>query len=387
VKSLKLSNLDAALGSSRLAAEIRKMEEAQRAWERNLEPMNRIADQIRKLTETNSAAVQIAKQFQDMETRLESIKRMLDPLPDIRKSFMLDSSVNRMLEDFAKPKLISDELARLVKDSSQFGSAAKAMQDSIQSSLAHAQKAIAAASIKSAFGQVMKTYEEAQKRWAVPVELVDSVGALKAMQEQVGKLTLPVIDWPSAATLAKILGPEGIAAQLAALGIGPDGTLSERASSPEEPGLGISRKSMELLALLSFVLTVLVPICQELASREWQQQMDTELEAQRATLQAQAKTLEGLSYLVEKALVSEAKRVGERFVVLERVAVVRSEPHHGSAVVGKLLPREVVKPLSEQGKWIQFEYYHWLMQEYQTGWALKKYFKRVPATYSQDSSQ
>lgn len=58
-----------------------------------------------------------------------------------------------------------------------------------------------------------------------------------------------------------------------------------------------------------------------------------------------------------------------------------------SISLGKLLPREVVRPVSEQGKWIQFEYYHWLMQEYQTGWALKKYFKRVPATYSQENSR
>ena len=59
------------------------------------------------------------------------------------------------------------------------------------------------------------------------------------------------------------------------------------------------------------------------------------------------------------------------------MAVVRSKPEHGSAVVGKLLPQEVVRPLSEDGKWIEFEYYHWLHQEYRTGWALKKYFQRV----------
>jgi hypothetical protein len=33
--------------------------------------------------------------------------------------------------------------------------------------------------------------------------------------------------------------------------------------------------------------------------------------------------------------------------------------------------------MSEDGKWIEFEYYHWLHQEYRTGWALKKYFQRV----------
>ena len=87
--------------------------------------------------------------------------------------------------------------------------------------------------------------------------------------------------------------------------------------------------------------------------------------------------IEALTKLVEKALVQEAKRQEERFVVKDRAAIVRAKPEHGSAVVGKLLPNEVVRPVSEEGKWIEFQYYHWLHQDYRTGWALKKYFQRV----------
>jgi len=79
--------------------------------------------------------------------------------------------------------------------------------------------------------------------------------------------------------------------------------------------------------------------------------------------------------------VQEAKRQVERFVVLDRVALVRFKPEHGSPVEGKLLPREVVRPISEGGKWIEFEYYHWLHKEHRTGWALKKYFQRVPTDF------
>ena len=99
-------------------------------------------------------------------------------------------------------------------------------------------------------------------------------------------------------------------------------------------------------------------------------------------LQTQAKQLESLSLLVEKAFIQEAKRNEQRFVVLDRVATIRSKPEHGAPVEGKLFPREVVKPISEQGKWIQFEYFHWLLQRHQTGWALKKHFKRIPAAHS-----
>ena len=50
-----------------------------------------------------------------------------------------------------------------------------------------------------------------------------------------------------------------------------------------------------------------------------------------------------------------------------------------------LLPREVVHPISENGKWIEIQYYDWLRQGYHTGWVLKKYFKRVPANHLQQS--
>jgi len=139
--------------------------------------------------------------------------------------------------------------------------------------------------------------------------------------------------------------------------------------------------------LLSFILSILVPFYQELSSREWQKQTDERLEAQSLLLQNQAKQLESLSRLVEKALIQEAKRNEQRFVVLDRITTIRRDPKHGAPVEGKLFPREVVKPISEQGQWIQIEYYHWLLQSYQTGWALKKYFKRVPASFNDVSTQ
>ena len=369
-----------------MISEMRRVEEIQRRWAEGIEPMNSIAEQIRKLTETGSATLQLAKQLQGMEIqRLSNIKKMLDPLDDIRKSIVLDSGVNKMLEYFTKSNLVRDEFDGLVNNRSYLGVFSDAFQNSTRGAFAHAQEVFAATSVTNAFSDAMKTYELAQKRWIVPPELVGSIGALKAMQEQIGKLTLPVIDWASAATLAKLLGPEGIEAQLAALGIQSDGTPSEHEPRNDDQGLGISRKAMELMTLLSLILAILVPIYQEISSSEWQQQTDKTLAAHGLMMEAQAKRMERLSSLVERALVAEAKRVDERFVVSERVVTVRLEPRSGSATVAKLLPREVVVPVSEQGKWIQFEYYHWLLQEHRTGWAPKKYFKRVPSTYKQDS--
>ncbi|MBK8863823.1 MAG: hypothetical protein IPN37_07355 [Betaproteobacteria bacterium] len=102
----------------------------------------------------------------------------------------------------------------------------------------------------------MKSFDEANKRWSVPQPLLDSIGALQALQEQLGRLLL-VIDAASAATLAA-LGPEGIKAQLAAMGINADG-LDNVQSVQQEDGPGLGRKTLELMALLGLIPAVLIP--------------------------------------------------------------------------------------------------------------------------------
>lgn len=385
MKTLGPSSIDAFCNGS-VYREMQSIEEAQRSWTKHLQPISGLSEQIRLLTEPTSAAAKMAEEFQRAERQqLERIRTMLDPIADIRKSLMVDSSYRKLMEEIERPSFLSAELERVAREGSRFDHVAKAMQESMQSSLYHAQEMLATTSIAGSLAQTMNAFKEAERHWSVPAELVNSVGALKAMQEQFGRLTLPVVDFASARTIARLLGPEGMEAQLAALGIASDGTLSEEALAPVEAGIGLSRKTLDLMTLLSFILAFLVPIYQELSSREWQKQTDERLEAQKLLLQTQAKQLESLSLLVEKALIQEARRnEQQRFVVLDRIATVRRKPEHGAPVEGKLFPREVVKPISEQGKWVQFEYFHWLLQRNQTGWALKKYFKRIPASHNED---
>jgi len=306
MKTLGLSAIDAFLNSS-VYREMKRMEEAQRSWIENLQPINTLSEQLLSLTEPTSVAAKMAEEFQRAE-QLNHIRTMLDPIADIRKSLMFDSGYRKLMEEIERPSFLSAKLERAAREASHFGHVAKAMQESMQSSFSHAQEMLAATSIAEPLAQTMSAFKEAERRWSVPAELVDSIGALKAMQEQLGRLTLPVVDFASASTLARLLGPEGMEAQLAALGIAPDGTLSEEALAPVEAGIGLSRRTLELMTLLSFILTFLVPIYQELSSREWQKQTDERLEAQRLPLQTQAKQLESLSRLVEKALVQEARR-------------------------------------------------------------------------------
>lgn len=330
----------------------------------------------------------VAAQWRQMEQ--EQLKRMLDPITSIQKHFAVDGSLKNLMEQATR----SADLSRQIADS--YGRANldagiwATYRNSALTSIEQTKSILAASGIDSHFAQLAKTYSEANKHWEIQKGLTENVASLRALQDSIGKLTLPVIDWSSAATLSRLLGREGIASQLAALGISADGSLlAEGEETPglepaaPEKGIGLSRRTMELMTLISFLAAFLIPLYQELAANAWQAKTDAELEAHRQLLEKQQKTLDALSNLILSALQKEVARTDERFVVLERVATVRSKPEIGTALVSKLLPREVVQPIAEEGKWIEVRYYDWLRQDYHTGWVLKKYLKRVPANHRQ----
>lgn len=372
-----LAKLHGALRANSLVNELSRLAEERTKWLSATLASQSIAEQINKQMGANSAAIQMAQQMYDArKVHEESIRKMLDPLESIRASLLNDGAIQRMMEEVRKPVTASEHFATLIEKVTGTRSQLSLAFSRAEESMERARRVMAETSGSNSFQQMMKGFEEANKRWTVPPALIDAMAPLQAWQEQIGKLTLPVMDVASAATLANMLGREGIEAQLAALGINPDGSLNAPfAADKDEQGIGLSRKSLELITLLSFILAILVPIYQEISSAKWQAATEEKLSKQAEALETQRKLIESLVTLVEKALVDEAKQQETRLVVRERVALVRSSPTGG--VVGKLFPREVVRPIAEDGKWIQFEYYHWLHQEYRTGWALKKYFQRV----------
>lgn len=378
MNAFELANLQGMLGNSCMFNELQKMEKDRSSWMKAKTETQSLADQYKKLVGLDSAAVQAAKQILDSQRiQEESMRKMLDPLANIRRHMLGDSFTQRMINELSKPFTSTDQFAKLVGQINGPNSLMNGLHSSVDNSMERARLMLAETSVSSGLQQMMKQFEDANKLWALPHALMESMSPLKAWQEQVGKISLPVMDWTSAATLAKLLGTEGLKSQLAALGINPDGSLDLQFFEQEEKGIGLSHKIMDLMTLLSFVLAVLVPMYQEYSSGQWQAATDKKFEAQADVLERQRKMIESLTLLVEKAMVKEAKQQEQRFVVRERVAVVRSRPEDGASMVGKLLPNEVVRPTSEEGKWIEIEYYHWLHQEYRTGWALKKYFQRV----------
>jgi len=252
-----------------------------------------LADQVKRLIPENSLAVQMAKQWlESQKAEQESIRRMLDPLQDIHKGILADSAAKRMFDELAKPSSASEQMSKLMEQATGFSACTKAMHSSIRDSMENARKMLADASVSSGIGQLMKSFEEANKRWVVPQPLLDSLVPLQALQEQMGRLSLPVMDAASAATLARMLGPDGIQAQLAAMGINPVGSISVHFVQ-QENGIGLSRKALELMTLLSFIFAVLIPLYQEISSSQWQAATDKTLAAQTKKLRLRVKHWRG----------------------------------------------------------------------------------------------
>lgn len=341
-----------------------------------------VGQQYKELMAATSPATQVIKAWQESQReQQEYIRKMLEPLAYIRKSFMLDEGARQRINEATA---IRDQFKDALSGLSGVGSVAKMWAQQMEETRARTGRVLEGLKIDSAISQQLNDFEQINKQWRVSPELLGVVGSLKELHSQIGNVVLPTIDWGSAAALAKLLGQEGLEEQLAHLGIAPDGSLREPAEAPEK-GL-LSRKQSDAVALVGLLLAI-ISIWMALQMFYYQENAGTIQQAKDDEQAAkQMRQLESLSRLVEKALEQATKAKEERFVVRERTATVRSKPEHGSAMEGKLLPNEVVRAIDKNGKWVEVEYYHWLHEEFRTGWVLKRYLERVPANYSKAKS-
>lgn len=362
--------------NAKLLADVKKLQ-----MPPNISSMVRDLDFAAKLR--SSFQFDAVQKALDEQRRWEDIRKVVDPLEQIRKSLDADSSWRKLFGDLSKPLIAAHQgkVSKFFEDSSAISSALKHFHETPrwEASLQHAQNAFAAAGIANQFLEAQKAFSNVQGQWQLPRYLVESISSLAALEAQIGRLTIPVIDWDSAATLARYLGPQGLLDELATLGIDENGELTIGSAAAADGGI-ISPKVRDLLLILSIIAMFLVPIYQEWSSAQTMARLEGKADAQMVVLERQAKQLESLSRLVEAAIVKESAHASTRFVVLHRDATVRRRPESGAQTNGRLLPREVVTLVSENGKWIEVRYYHWVLKEYQTGWVLKKYFARVPSS-------
>ena len=342
-------------------------------------PAISIAPQYKDILGTSSAIGSTFKAWQESErAQREQMRKMFDPMAEIRKSVLGSTATQQLIKELTDGSSMQSQMKAITEQALGIGSVAKMLAQQADDSRAQTKRLFENFGVGSSIQSYLKDFEHINKQWKVPNEVLGIVSLFKELQDQLGKVALPTIDWGSAAALAKALGPEGIQEQLALLGIEPDGSMHEHAEQPER-GL-LSRKQSDALAMLSLLLGILFFLYQEISSQQDKAKTEAFQTQTTATLQIQS-----LKVLFEKALVQAAQAPEERFVVRERIATVRSKPEHGSAVEGKLMPNEVVRAIDKDGKWVEVEYYHWLHEEYRTGWVLKKYLERVPANYAKAS--
>lgn len=349
-------------------------------------PAMNFARQYQDLLGANSSAIQAIKAWQEAERlQHEQMQRMLDPLADIRKSFLVDNTTQQLIKELAEANSLHDHIKEQVDQITEIGAVAKMLGQLADDSREQHRRLLDSVTGTSSIQSYLKEFEVINKQWMVPSEVLGLVGSFKEIHEQFGRVSLPTIDWGSAGALAQILGSEGVKGQLALLGIGSDGVMQLPDGIPEK-GI-LSRKQSDAVALLSLLLSILFFIYQESSNQHDLIKTEAFQTQTTDTLQVQSQQIQNLTVLIGQALAKAAIQSEERFVVRERPATVRTEPEHGSPVQGKLLPNEVVRALERKGRWVEIEYYHWLHEEYRTGWVLKHYLERVPASYSKSDSE
>lgn len=414
--NLALEKIKAATLGGTLAREMARIEKERSSWRKALIDSDLVGKQVRDLAENSahaqvarelkalqSPAMSIAKHYQDLlspcsaigavykawqeseHLQMKQMRKMFDPMAAIRKSVLGDAATQQLIRELTVGSTLDTHMKEITEQALGIGSVAKMLAQQAEASRTQTKKLFADLVVGSSIQSHLKDFEHINEQWKVPNEVLGVVGSFKELQDQLGKVALPTIDWGSAAALAKALGPEGIQEQLALLGIEPDGSMHEHAERPER-GL-LSRKQSDALAMLSLLLGILFFLHQEISSQQDKAKTEAFQTQTTATLQVQAQQIQNLTALIAKALVQAAQAPEERFVVRERIATVRSRPEHGSTVEGKLMPNEVVRAIGKDGKWIEVDYYHWLRQEYRTGWVLKKYLERVPPNYAKSLGQ
>ena len=329
--------------------------------------------------------IQSIKAWQDQN---EQMRRMLDPLYGIRKNLLVDDTIQKLIKDLKAVSSVPNQIKQLADQVTGIGAVAKMLAQQAEESRKQHRRLLDSVTGGSSIQNYLKEFEAINKQWMVPNELLGIVGSFKEIQEQLGRVALPTIDWGSAGALAKVLGAEGIKEQLTLLGIGADGTMH---LPPEMPERGIlSRKQSDAVALVSLLLaflSILYAAYQEVSSQQDKAKTEAFQKETTAALQVQAQQIQNLTTLIDQALAQAAQEPEMRFVVRERPAKVRATPEHGAPVKGKLLPNEVVRAIDRKGRWVEVEYYHWLHKEYRTGWVLKHYLERVPPSFSKEDKK
>ena len=375
---------------SAVDAQLRKLSEQISARSREpqvVEFMTNI-DRMSSIAAAHQEDSSIAKLFAASQRQADSsiAKPFSTAQAEISGSARLMATIGRFRESFVAKATIPLSLTRALDEMDLSSRGALSMADFSISSFAAMHEASArsisriAAEVRAFDTQAMerltKSFESAGKlalTRELPASFASAFAEASAGAKYLDSIRLPLIDSASAAAIARVWGEEGVDRQLRALGIEVAKPTSP-AATPEATKLG---KRIEVLPILRDAVALFSLL---FALYQWwdSQQMEARIIGAVREDQAQReKQMEAVKALISEALARQEARDQMRFICLARVAVIRSAPRAGSSRTGSAFPNQVVKPVSEAGKWIQIEYYDFLAQETRIGWALKKYFTRI----------
>lgn len=203
---------------------------------------------------------------------------------------------------------------------------------------------------------------------------------------------MSTFDLATTASLARYHGIDGLARQMAALGLEPSEYLNDEDDSPGQDGadaLTVEPGHSTLSATsLDVVRQILINI---VAAYIWaifiaSSLPNPDLDAQNKKLAKVESLIEKLPQLIESQVEAIIRRqlfaVETLFVVKERTARLHISPKAGSGVLTLAFPNQKLKLLEENGRWIRVEFYDYLAQRTREGWVLKKYCNRIPPSAS-----
>jgi len=207
------------------------------------------------------------------------------------------------------------------------------------------------------------------------------------LRELVGGMS--TFDLATTASLARYHGVDGLAKQMAALGLEPSEYLGDEDECQEPEVTSGQKISFEHSALAVTSLDVFRQLLINIiAAYIWAVFIasavpNPDLDAQNKKISRVESLVEKLPQLIESQVEAIIRHqllsVDMYFFVKDRKAKLRVTPEAGSGVLALAFPNQRLKLLEEHGKWIKVEFYDYLALITREGWVLKKYCNRLPS--------
>lgn len=363
-----LSKMPKLLASNALLGYAAKLDVARQLGLRPLSQAQEIAGRLQGSGAALSSATAALRLIEKDRERFEEMRRVVDPMTRFQEQFRTLSWAEKISAQASAYQPMLDRIAQL----GSVASVVDEMRSKVSDHYAEMhRKAVDDLPGLRALDAIRLASDMAHKRQASSA-ILGALSSIDSIKSNFEKLTRSSPVWAQAAELVSSLEAVSVD-MLGASASNDDAQVDVVAEASDLPSTAPHRPSPDLIALASLILsfiTLLFAIQQAISGGRGQAEQ-TEIGRQ------QLKALQSMQAILEKSAREEERRQHQIFVVKDRPALVRSSPYGRSVVLTKLEPGQEVKPIGEQGKWVEIEHFDRLADSYQAGWVLKKYLMRL----------